>query len=412
LRDAHDKFSGDLDKLRRALADVGYTSTGLYQLLNGPSRYLLVAANNGEMRNGSGMWLSAGVLDFLGGRFTLHDMRSTVDLALSPPGVPMAGDLAARWGWSVPNQEWRNLMLSPLLPENAELASRMWQAQGGPPIDGILVIDPVGLQALLSASGPVNVEGRQIDADNVVQYVLHDQYIGVPFEPTQQQRQRREQLSAIARAAITAIDAHGWNASALVDQLRLAAQSRHVLAWSNKPVQQRAWHAAGIDGTLTPDSLLVSVLNRAGTKLDQRIDVAATMTTSRSLGSTDVRLEVKLSNRAPADDPPYVIGPFPGTGLRAAEYLGILTVSLPLNSANVRIDDGAPLVAAGPDGPSRVVATYVRLLRAEEKTLTVQFTLPAGIRSLTVEPSARVPPEHWEANSERWLDTGAKVIQW
>src|SRR5205085_11280310 len=130
---------------RRALVDVGDASAGLDQMLSGPSRYLLVAANNGEMRNGSGMWLSVGILDFLAGRFNLHDMRPTAELALDPPGVPVSGDLAARWGWSVPNQEWRNLMLSPLVPENAELASRMWAAQGGPPIDGILVIDPVGL---------------------------------------------------------------------------------------------------------------------------------------------------------------------------------------------------------------------------------------------------------------------------
>jgi hypothetical protein len=411
LRDARDKFAGDLDKLRRGLADVGYASAGLDQLLKGPSRYLLVAANNGEMRNGSGMWLSAGLLDFQDGRFTMHDMRPTADLALSPPGVPVAGDLAARWGWSVPNQEWRNLMLSPLLPENAELASRMWQAQGGPPIDGILVIDPVGLKALLSASGPVNIEGKQIDASNVVQYVLHDQYIGIPFENAKQAA-RREQLSAIARAALTAIDEHGWNATTLVDQLRLAAQGRHVQAWSNKPVQQQAWHSAGIDGELTPDSVLVSVLNRGGNKVDEYLHVDATYAATPSKTGTDVRLQVKLSNSAPANDPPYVIGPFPGTNLRAGDYLGILAVSVPLNAGNVRIDNGAPLVAAGPDGPTRVAATYVGLARGEAKTLVVQFTLPPGMRSVTVEPSARVPGERWQAGGEQWVDAGAHVVQW
>jgi hypothetical protein len=411
LRDARDKFSGDLDKLRRAIADVGYASAGLDQLLTGPSRYLLVAANNGEMRNGSGMWLSAGLLDFQGGRFTIHDMRPTADLALKPPGVPVTGDLAARWGWSVPNQEWRNLMLSPLLPENGELASRMWQAQGGPPIDGILVIDPVGLKALLSSSGPVNIEGKQIDAGNVVRYVLHDQYIGIPFGNAQQQG-RREQLSGVAHAALTAIDEHGWNAANLVDQLRLGAQGRHVLAWSSKPVQQRAWHAAGIDGRLTADSVLVSVLSRGGNKMDQYVGVGATFDTTVSKTGTDVRMQLKLSNSAPANDPPYVIGPFPGSTLHPAEYLGILTVAVPASAGNVRIDNGAPLVAAGPDGPTRVVATYVGLTRGQEKTLTVQFTLPPGVRSVVVAPSARVPGERWQAGTDQWVDAGAHVVRW
>jgi hypothetical protein len=411
LRDARDKFAGDLDKIRRAIADVGYASAGLDQLLKGPSRYLLVAANNGEMRNGSGMWLSAGLLDFQDGRFTIHDMRPTADLALQPPGVPVTGDLAARWGWSVPNQEWRNLMLSPLLPENAQLAAQMWQAQGGPAIDGILVIDPVGLQALLSASGPVNVDGREIDANNVVQYVLHDQYVGVPFGNSQQQ-QRREQLSGIARAALTAIDQHGWHATSLVDQLRLAAQGRHVLAWSNKPVQERAWQAAGIDGQLNPDSLLVSVLNRGGNKVDQYLNVDATFDTTPSSAGTDVRLQLKLSNSAPVNDPPYVIGPFPGSGLRPGDYLGILAVTVPGSAGSVRIDNGAPLVAAGADGPTRVVATYVALQRGQSRTLTVQFTLPTGVREVAVEPSARVPGERWRAGSDQWVDAGAHVLGW
>ncbi len=410
LRDARNKFAGDLDKLRRALGDVGSVSGGLGQLLNGPSHYLLVAANNGEMRNGSGMWLSVGSLDFLGGRFNLHDMRPSADLALDPPGVPVGGDLAARWGWSVPNQEWRNLMLSPLLPENAELAARMWEAAGNTPVDGILVIDPVGLQAVLTASGPVNVEGRQIDADNVVQYVLHDQYIGVPIRSDQQSR--REQLSTIARAALTALDQHGWNATDLVDQLRQAAQGRHVLAWSNKPVQQRAWRAAGIDGELVPDSVLVSVLNRGGNKVDQYLHTDVTFEPTTSKAGTDVRMQVKLSNTAPANDPQYILGPFPGTILRAGDYYGILAVTVPGAASNVRIDNGAPLVAAGSDGPTRVVATYVGVPRGDEKTLTVQFSLPPGLRSVAVESSARIPGERWRAANLQWVDSGVQVVSW
>lgn len=411
LRDARDKFSGDLEKLRRAFGDVGSASAGLDQLLNGPSHYLLVAANNGEMRNGSGMWLSVGMLDFLGGRFNLHDMRSTGDLALDPPGVPLTGDLAARWGWSVPNQEWRNLMLSPQLPENAELAARMWQAAGNTPVDGILVIDPVGLQALLTASGPVNVEGRRIDAENVVQYVLHDQYLGVPIAGDKQ-GQRREQLSTIARSALAAIDQHGWNATDLVDRLRQVAQGRHVLAWSDKPAQQRAWAAAGIDGQLTGNSLMVSVLNRGGNKVDQHLHTDVVFSTTASQSGTDVRLQVTLSNTAPVNDPPYVLGPFPGTGLGPGDYYGILAVTLPGSAGNARIDNGAPLVAAGPDGPTRVVATYVSVPRGTQKTTTLQFALPRSARSVVVESSARVPGERWQAGTLQWVDTGAQVVTW
>jgi hypothetical protein len=70
------------------------------------------------------------------------------------------------------------------------------------------------------------------------------------------------------------------------------------------------------------------------------------------------------------------------------------------------------LVAAGPDGPTRVVATYVGLTRGQEKTLTVEFTLPPDVRSVVVEPSARVPGERWQAGTDQWVDAGAHVVRW
>ncbi len=411
LRDARTKFSHDLAKLRDALKNVDDASTGLAQLMQGPSRYLVVAANNAEMRAGSGMWLSAGLLDVQSGRFAVGDMRPTPDLALDPGVVPITGDLAARWGWTVPNQEWRNLMMSPQLPANAELAASMWRAQSPVPIDGVLVIDPVALQALLSASGPVNVDGKVIDADNVVAYVLHDQYYGASTETTQQ-AERREQLSAIARAAIQGIDQHGWDASKLVDQLRTAAQGRHVLAWSSNPVQEKAWEAAGISGTFPRDSLMVSMLNRGGNKLDQYLHVDPTLVVTPTATRTAATLQVAVSNQTPPDQPFYVEGPFPGTGLAAGEYLGILAVNVPADASNISIDNGAPLVAAGPDGDSRVVATYVRLARGQSRTLTVRFTLPAGARTIDVQPSARIPGEVWHFRDQQWVDSAARPLTW
>ena len=93
-------------------------------------------------------------------------------------------------------------------------------------------------------------------------------------------------------------------------------------------------------------------------------------------------------------------------------YLGILAVTVPGSAGSVRIDNGAPLVAAGADGPTRVVATYVALQRGQSRTLTVQFTLPTGVREVAVEPSARVPGERWRAGSDQWVDAGAHVLGW
>ncbi len=44
----------------------------------------------------------------------------------------------------------------------------MWKAKTGEAVDGVIAIDPIGLQALIEVSGPVVVDGKLITKDNVV----------------------------------------------------------------------------------------------------------------------------------------------------------------------------------------------------------------------------------------------------
>jgi hypothetical protein len=98
LASARTKFARQLHKARRAMADVRDASAGIGEMALGPSRYLLLAANNSEMRSGSGMLLSAGVLATLGGNFSLGPMTSVTDLAPPPGTVQVTGDYQARGG--------------------------------------------------------------------------------------------------------------------------------------------------------------------------------------------------------------------------------------------------------------------------------------------------------------------------
>jgi hypothetical protein len=85
---------------------------------------------------------------------------------------------------------------------------------------------------------------------------------------------------------------------------------------------------------------------------------------------------------------------------------------VPGDASNVRIDNGAPLVAAGADGHNRVVATYVQLARGQGRVLDVQFDLPPGVNQMEVEPSARIPGETWRDGTDQWVDSGAHVVRW
>jgi hypothetical protein len=414
LRDARDKFAKQLHKARTSMADVDDASKGVAQMAQGPSKYLVLAANNGEMRAGSGMLLSAGVMNLDNGSFDLGPMTDTGLLKLPAGAVPLPkGDLADRWGWTDPSQEWRNLSMSPVFPPNAALAAQMWKAKTGESVDGVIAIDPIGLQALLEVSGPVVVDGKIITKDNVVREILLQQYLDDPgSDRSDPNAVRRERSSDIARAIIDQLNAKGWDVATLVDDLQHAAQGRHVMAWSSKPEQQRGWVGAGVSGQLKPDSLLVALENRVGNKLDQFLPVQARFEHRPVKGGSEVTVKIHVENQTPPGDLKDVDGPYPFSSFVEKEYQGILSVNIPGVSRAISLVGGTKQVVAGPDGPTRVVGTEMRLLQGEKKDFVLRFTVPTGYERVTIEPSARYPAIVWSYGTEIWRDNSARTITW
>ncbi|HYD11103.1 MAG TPA: DUF4012 domain-containing protein [Acidimicrobiales bacterium] len=416
LADARNELAADLLDARRSLEDARIGADAVVSLVAGPRRYLVVAANNAEMRAGSGMWLQGGVLETNRGELRLGDMRP-LHLDVDPPddAVTLTGDFASRWGFLNPQREWRNLMASPRFPQSAELATRMWQAATGETVDGVLAVDAIGLQALIEATGPVTVGDREIGADEVPQELLHDQYLRFGVlggADSQENAERRETLAAIATAAVDRVDAGGWETSTMLRSLSEAVRGRHLLGWTPDPVEQAGWEAAGMAGELRPDSLLVSVLNRGGNKLDWFLDVDASLQVVDGRDGWDVVVEITLANRTPAGEPRYVAGPYPGLDLSPGEYRGILAVNVPRDASGARFDDVPSLAVAGSDGPTRVVGFQLDLPAGETVTRVLRFTLPQHAGAMRVEPSARVPGITWRYGAEEWEDSESRVANW
>ena len=406
IGDARAEFADRLADIRGSLGDSRLAADGFAQFLQGPSRYLLLAANNAEMRAGSGMWLSVGVLTTEDGVTTVGELAPTGDLVLPAGAVATPPELAERWGFMAPTRDLRNTAVTPRFEVTAPLAAEMWAAATGDTVDGVMVVDPLALQALLAAEGGVEVPGvGLLDAENVLPFVFLDQYRATGDLDADQQA-RRDQLGAVARSTLTALDVRPWEPAALADELGPAAAGRHVLAWSQDPVEQLGWEAAGVAGAVGPDSLLVSLLNTSGTKLDQFVTVEGEIDPDG--GAVTVQLTIR--NDAPVGEPAYVLGPFPGTGLPEGTYRGILAITVPGAAGDVRLDGGGPLVVDGPDGPTRVIGVEVQLARGEEVSITVTFDAPGD--ELVVEPSARVPPISWRVGDLEWTDDQSEHVQW
>ena len=417
---ARAELAKQLQRTRDGLGRGAAGARSAADLLAGPRRYLILAANNAEMRSGSGMFLSAGVMTTSSGTIDVGDLTSTTDLTLPPGAVPLSGDLADRWGWLHPTQEWRNLGASPRFDVTGPLAARMWEARGGGPVDGVLALDVAALRATLAAVGPVEVNGRHVTSDNVAELLLHQQYVEHAEDPNQ--ATRREELGQIARAVVAAIQDRQWSLADMARELAGAARGRHILAWSNRVDEQRAWRSAGVDGAVDAGAVLVGVLNRGGNKLDRFLQVDATLDVrapgpagpggdQRGRGREAV-LRVALRNTVPPGEPQYVAGPEGDSGLVEGEYGGIVAVTLPGTVSQAGVGGYSTYAAIGSDGPSYVVAPAVRVARGASITLEFRFTLPGTLRALRVEPSARIPAVQWHFRGDRWTDAAIHDVAW
>ena len=404
------KFDHQRTRLLEELALVRDGSAGMIDFLSGPSHYVLLAANNGEMRAGSGMLLSAGQIDVVDGSLHVGDMRSVIDLRLPAGTVAVPPTIDALWGWTGPSQEWRNLAMTPRFDITGQMAVEMWKAKTGQTVDGVIVTDPFALQAMLAATGPVELDGQTISADNIIDDLLLNQYRSVGVNGRSgvdaDNDARRQRLSQINQAVFQRVQDGKWDVAKMIQGMQAAVSGHHLMAWSSKTREQQGWRAAGMTGELTTSSLALSILSQGGNKLDQFLDVNAHIARAPHDEATDdVTVTVDVHNRAPIGLPFYVAGPSqgatPGAGSPEGVYKGIVTLNVPGAATGLAVDGGASPLVSGPDGPTRMIARRITLPRDQTVTMVFTFRVPRD-QPFSVPSSGRPPSLHWTAAGLDW----------
>ncbi len=405
------QFVRQLDDARSRLVKAAGVSAVTATILQGPQNYLVLAGNNAEMRAGSGAFLEIGTAATGDGSIHLGDLAQSGGLALAPGQVVVTGDLQRNWGWLEPGVDWRNLGLTPQFDVTAELATRMWAARTGQQVDGVLALDIVGLRQIMTATGPVQVGAITLDASNVEQYLLHDQYVGLS-DNSSGDSTREDALGAIASAVLRQLQGQSTDLRSLASAVSGAVAGRHLMVWSSNPRAQAAWVAAGAGGTLTPSSLAVTVINRGGNKLDQYVNVSVHVATRPDGSGTAVTLTSTLDNRTPDGQSQFIAGPFPGLPLVYGDYSGVVATNLPGAARNVTMNGAGPLSADGVEGPTRLVAAPLVIHQGGTATVVVRFHLPTAQGTMAVVPSARVPAEQWTAGGRAFTDDRSQTISW
>jgi hypothetical protein len=411
VRAKRDDFLNQLDQAETKLEHASTVATAVAGILQGPERYLVLMGNNAEMRAGSGMFLELGLLTTSDGELHLSDVMPTGDIPVPAGLVHVTGDLESNWGWLNPGIDWRNLGLTPQFNVNGPLAARMWQALTGQQVDGVMAVDVDTLQQLLDVTGPVTLaDGTVLNAGNVVQYLVHDQYAGLT--DTSAAPGRQDRLGSLASAALNALNSESLDLKNLATAMTTATEGRHLLVWSAQKKTEDAWIGGGVAGELSPDSAMVAVINQGGNKLDPYLTVATDLQITPDGGGSEGTLTVDLQNQTPPGQGQFIAGPFPGVNESYGEYLGQLAVNLPAEASHLQVVGGAREDALGAEGPVWLLATPVAVQAGTTEKIVVTFRLPPGHGSMTIVPSARLNPVSWHYGGAVYNDGAPFTLSW
>ncbi|MBV9791840.1 MAG: DUF4012 domain-containing protein, partial [Chloroflexi bacterium] len=145
-------------------------------------------------------------------------------------------------GWYLRDANW-----SPDFPTTARTLQEFWAANGQPPVDGVIAVDPYALEPLLQASGPLTLgDGSTIGADQIVAAILSRYYDGSIYRD---KGQLAELLPALFQHLLTTDLATLPQVAAA---LHTGIAEGHVLVALNQPDLAAALKAQRWDGSLAP----------------------------------------------------------------------------------------------------------------------------------------------------------------
>jgi hypothetical protein len=211
--------------------------------------------------------------------------------------------------------EWnaiQDVTVSPDLPTVAQVVRQLYPQMGGSELDGVLVVDPYALAALMRFTGPIELEGirQPLNHRNAAHFLLEEQYEVARGDDRvdlldEASRKVFEELTTGNLPNPRQVAQH---LSPMADQGRLGFVSFHE-------DEQALFHRLEIDAAMAPpgpvDSLSVITANDAHNKIDvylhRTIDYEVRVDPSTGLLEATARIE--LENDLPGLDlPEAVIG--------------------------------------------------------------------------------------------------------
>jgi UDP-N-acetylmuramyl pentapeptide phosphotransferase/UDP-N-acetylglucosamine-1-phosphate transferase len=284
-----------------------------------------------------------------------------------------------RYGGFRPGRFWQNLSATPDVPTFAEaIASSYPLLPTGGPVDGVIVLDPFALAALLELTGPITVPDwpEPITSENAAQILMFDHY----------DRLTEEQIDSFQGDVIDAV-VEGLTSGSLPSFSQIASvlgpqvSGGHLRLWSPESDPQALFERIGADGALGrrpagSDFIQLVTQNDGENKIDwfTRRTLAYDATFDPATGQVQATATVTVANTAPASGvSDYVIGEVGGPTLPGEHELEV-TLYSPHRPVEVTDADGTRLpVTVGQEQGLFSVTVHLEIPAGGEASVVASF---------------------------------------
>lgn len=366
----------------------------------GQRRYLLAFQALGEARATGGLIGFVGVLEAEDGRIELGDVGPGRDF-FRPRfgGIDAPAWFEDSYAAQGALTQWQQTNVSPNQKAVSDVLLEMFERANGDRLDGVLMMDPIGMQELMAGLDPLEVQGRTIDQTNLAEIMLRESY--TEFSTDEQNTFLTDVIDAFwERVSEGDVDLERF-----ADGLGNAIRSQHFKMYSTRGGDERRIDALDLDGHYAagPNSQMVFNINYGANKLDyflQRdLETEIELTSG---GDATVTTTARLENGAPGDGPP---SPLLGGQEGLAPGVNRMTI-------NLLMPPGSEVGPFSLGGEERVPFTYtdegspvvwdiLEIPPGESETVTLTYTIPGAVQLLeggtvfgfTLFPQATVNPD-------------------
>jgi hypothetical protein len=398
-----------VEQLRSTLATVDETLGPLAQgvtvlpaLLgaDGPRTLLLVVQNNAELRTGGGITGTFLELRAANGKVTLQRLADSSQFAYrSTPIIPVPEDLTTLYG-DVTGRFVQDASIPADFSLTGELVSAWWKDRTGDAPDAVVSIDPIVLQSLLKATGPVPLpDGTALTADDLVQRLLVDPYM------TMSSAQQTVFFAQATASIFTRLFGQGLDPIAWVQALAQPVQDGRVSVWSSVPDEQKALSASALGGPAVrqrlagDDAYAVYLNDNDGGKMATYLTTKITSGTAtcRADGRKTVVVDVAVTSTAPANAASLPISMTGGGlwGVGAGDIGLIISVSAPRGAfyGGVSLDGKLLPSANATDAGFPVSAAHVNLQPGETNVVQFRFIVDGAGHPVILHTPLVTAPE-------------------